>query len=185
MPGFIDLFAPLALLLPMPVADDAVPASDTTEVMPASSAERSEAAEAGPWTATTPLNALQPWYQVRIQRRVIVRVSPRRADRQSLIATLPSRAPEAYVERKMGNCLPIRDVVAVQADAARLLLYTRDRRIISASLEKSCRPRDFYSGFYVEPSKDGNLCVKRDNLQSRSGVSCQMSRIRQLIPAGI
>ena len=58
MPGFIDLFAPLALLLPMPVADDAVPASDTTEVMPVSPAERSEAAEAGPWTATTPLNAL-------------------------------------------------------------------------------------------------------------------------------
>lgn len=185
MPGFIELFAPLALLLPIPAGDEAVPASDTTEVAPASPAQAEDVQQSGPWMSTTPFSSLRPWYQVRIQQRVIVRVSPRRTDRQSLVATLPSRKPEAYVERKMGSCLLIRDVVAVQADAARLLLYTRDRKIVSATLDKSCRPRDFYSGFYVEPSKDGKLCVKRDNLQSRSGVSCQMSKIRQLIPAGV
>ncbi len=184
MPAFIDLFAPLALLLPIPAASDAAPAEEMARLTPDVEADAGEQALPVKWPVIMPLNSAQPWYQVRIQQRVIIRVSPRRS-RQSLVATLPARPPSDYIERKMGNCLELKSIIAVQADAARLLLYTNDRRIISARLEKSCRPRDFYSGFYVEPSRDGKLCVKRDNLQSRSGASCQMDRIRQLVPAGV
>ena len=49
-----------------------------------------------------------------------------------------------------------------------------------AQLEKACSARDFYSGFYVEPSRDGNLCVSRDELQSRSGAKCELSALHRL-----
>ena len=63
----------------------------------------------------------------------------------------------------------------------RLVLYLRDQRMISVNLEKSCRARDFYSGFYVEKSKDGRLCVDRDKLQSRTGARCEVEAMRQLV----
>ncbi len=188
MPNFVDLFAPLALLLPIPADSEPAPVEEPVKLAPKPEPVKEDGARPAAmpqhWQGIVPLSGAQPWYQVRIQQRVIVRVSPRRA-RQSLVATLPARPPTDYIERKIGNCLELKSVIAVQADAARLLLYTNDRKIISATLEKSCRPRDFYSGFYVEPSKDGKLCIKRDNLQSRNGMSCQMSRIRQLVPAGV
>ena len=56
----------------------------------------------------------------------------------------------------------------------------RDRRVLSAALERSCSPQDFYSGFYIE-RQDGQLCAKRDHLQSRAGASCQISRLNRLV----
>jgi hypothetical protein len=73
----------------------------------------------------------------------------------------------------------------VQPDrGSRLILYMRDRRMLSATLERACRARDFYSGFYVDRTNDGQLCVDRDTLLSRSGANCKLTRIRQLIETG-
>ncbi len=121
--------------------------------------------------------------QVRIEQRVIIRVAPVRTRRQSLVAELPQQGvPSQLVEKKIGKCLPLKGIAAVQADkGSRLLLFMRDKRIITANLEKACAARDFYSGFYLERSKDGNLCVNRDRLQSRTGVKCKLGRIRQLV----
>lgn len=122
--------------------------------------------------------------QVRIEQRVVLRISPRSASaRQNLLAELPQRLPaKDYEERKIGKCLPVKSIAAVQTGSGnQLLLYTRDRRIISARLEKACRARDFYSGFYVEQNNDGMLCVERDKLQSRAGANCEINRIRQLV----
>ena len=63
----------------------------------------------------------------------------------------------------------------------RLVLFLRDQRMISVNLEKSCRARDFYSGFYVERNKDGRLCVDRDKVQSRTGMRCEVEAMRQLV----
>ena len=115
---------------------------------------------------------------------MIVRISPRASSaRQSLLAELPAQAPpQQLVERKIGKCLAVRDIAAVQTGSGnRLLLFTRDRRIISAKLEKACRARDFYSGFYIEQNEDGMLCVDRDKLHSRAGANCEVNRIRQLV----
>ena len=60
-------------------------------------------------------------------------------------------------------------------------MYMRDRQIISAELEKACSPRDFYLGFYVERSPDGQLCVNRDRLMSRAGAKCRIADFRRLI----
>jgi hypothetical protein len=98
---------------------------------------------------------------------------------------LPLAAPVSgeMRERKVGKCVPLTGIAGVRVeDDRRLLLFMRDRRLIRASLDKSCQARDFYSGFYVERGGDGRLCVDRDMLLARSGTSCSLTRLRRLEP---
>lgn len=83
----------------------------------------------------------------------------------------------------MDDCVPVGDIAGVQTGGGnQLVLFLRDRRMVSARLEKACRARDFYSGFYLERNEDGKLCVDRDKLQSRAGANCELSRMRELVP---
>lgn len=180
--------APLALLLPFS------PAGEATQqwLVPGAQLDPREvelASEPGAAPAMTlDLEWLHPreaGYQVRIERRVTIRIAPRsRAPRQSLMAELPHTAqPTRFEERPMEKCLPIESIAGVQTGSGdRLVLFLRDRRMVSARLEKACRARDFYSGFYLESSKDGMLCVERDKLQSRAGANCELDRMRELVP---
>ena len=81
----------------------------------------------------------------------------------------------------MGDCLPANGIVGVSDRGSRLIIYMRDRSLISAQLEKACSPRDFYLGFYVERSDDGQLCVGRDRLMSRAGAKCRISEMNRLV----
>ncbi len=120
--------------------------------------------------------------QVRIEQRVTVRIAPRSLSRQ-MLADLPT-APLAtrFKERKVGKCLSVKGIAGVQiGQDDRLLLFMRDRRLIGASLEKACSARDFYSGFYVDRGGDGKLCVDRDMLHSRSGSTCTVRKLRELV----
>lgn len=120
--------------------------------------------------------------QVRIERQsVIVRIAPR-ASRQAMSRLYNERAP-TFRERKMSRCVPIGAIAGVQITPdSRLLLFMRDQRLISASLDKACNTDDFYSGFYLERSKDGLLCTGRDELRARTGAHCPVSRMRELVP---
>ena len=54
----------------------------------------------------------------------------------------------------MDRCVPISGISGVQTgNGNRLLLFLRDQRIISVNLERACRARDFYSGFYIERNR--------------------------------
>jgi hypothetical protein len=137
-------------------------------------------------------NALEAFYnlrtanQHRVQRRVTIRITPyRQSNRNSLLAQLPRRGvTSTFEEREMASCVPVSGIAGVQTGTGnRLLLFLRDQRIISLNLERGCEARDFYSGFYVERSEDGRLCVKRDQLQSRSGAKCEVERMRRLVKA--
>lgn len=122
--------------------------------------------------------------QVRIEQRVVVRISPQpMSARQELAAQAFERElTSRYLEKRIGKCLPLEGIAAVQTGSGnRLVLYLRDRSMVSVSLEKSCHARDFYSGFYVERHKDGRLCVDRDQLQSRTGVKCEVERLHRLV----
>lgn len=125
-------------------------------------------------------------YQVRIERRIRIRIPRRTSTRRSSFSSLADtpRTPPKWKARKIGNCIPMNGIAGVQISTTenRLMLYMRDSRIIRADLEKACRARDFYSGFYLEQSKDGQLCVDRDVLLTRSGSRCELDRIRQLVP---
>lgn len=138
---------------------------------------------------TNPLSAFRSTAtarQVRIEQRVVVRIAPRvPSARQNLTADLPQRELSSrFEERGKEKCVALQGIAGVQTGSGnRLVLFLRDRRMISVNLEKSCRARDFYSGFYVEKSKDGRLCVDRDRLQSRTGVSCEVETMRRLVEA--
>ncbi|WP_324827118.1 hypothetical protein [Qipengyuania zhejiangensis] len=121
--------------------------------------------------------------QVRIERRVILRISPQPGGvRSDMLADLPQRpAPSRLVERPMGRCIPASGIAGVSDRGSRLIIYMRDRSMVSAQLEKACSPRDFYLGFYMERSEDGQLCINRDRLLSRAGAKCQVSELNRLV----
>ena len=180
MPSLTALIAPLVLLLPGAAGGDA--AGDGQALTPQVQIEQPVFSD--DWLGLEDAGAMPIQRQVRIQQRVIIRVSPRSPSvRQNLIADLPKRErPDQVVERKIGKCVDMGGIAGVQPTRDnRLMLYMRDQRMIAANLEKACSARDFYSGFYVEPSKDGRLCIDRDKLQSRTGAKCELSRIRQLV----
>ncbi len=187
------MFAPLALLIPvLPLAEDAT----------ALTADPAESHVGFPegwsdwpayWIGLDRQTTEPVQHQIRIERRVIIRISPYRPNARSARSNLAVDAPaprgnppRRMVERKIGKCLPTGDIGAVRTTRDnRLLFYMKDQRMMAVNLEKACSARDFYQGFYVEPSKDGKLCVDRERLQSRTGVKCKMQRIRQLVPEGI
>lgn len=179
--------APLALALPLVAVAAAVSAESAEARGPAAQcgAEGSDPALSA--RRVNPLAALRDFataQQVRIEQRVVIRITPQLpAARQNLMAEMPQRpsAPR-FEERGKEKCVPLQDIAAVQTGSGnRLVLFLRDRRMLSVNLEKSCLARDFYSGFYVEKSKDGRLCVSRDKLQSRTGASCGVETMRQLV----
>lgn len=134
-----------------------------------------------------PLSALrerQVARQVRIEQRVVVRVSPHPMGHRQELASqaLEREIASRYQEKRIGKCIPLEGIAKVQTGGGnRLVLFLRDARMISVSLAKSCHSRDFYSGFYVERHQDGRLCVERDQLQARTGAKCEIERLRQLV----
>ncbi len=126
--------------------------------------------------------------QVRIEQRIIIRVPRQSFSRSSLMPAplprnLPPPEPPRFERRKVGKCLAMRDVTGVRVvNEDMLVLFMRDQRMIEAELERSCRAREFYQGFYMERSGDGRLCVDRDLLQARSGSKCEVEKLRQLVP---
>ncbi|MCX7285918.1 MAG: hypothetical protein NTX28_18090 [Novosphingobium sp.] len=129
----------------------------------------------------------QTWNQVRIEQRMIIRIAPRMPG--SMLAPPPDprfSAPPQFprlFERKADKCLPIANIAGVQIESQdRLVLITRNRKMIGASLDKSCHARDFYSGFYVDRNDDGRLCAGRDTIHSRAGANCAITRMRELVP---
>lgn len=178
-----SLLSPFLLLISAVSADeepgDARPEAETG---PLGGIVRSNAPD-WPIAAILSFEPESAW-QVHIEQRMTIRVSPRAATpvpRDRFVA-LPQRSAPRFIERKIGKCLPISGIAGVEPNGANnLILFMRDRRMIAAELEHSCLARAFYSGFYLSPSTDGMVCIDRDTLHSRSGSACKLSRIRQLI----
>ncbi len=202
MPSLLTIAAPFALALPVlgqgfgvwqgqgsnpgittgaPQCTPSAPDYDTPRDDLVSPAQTRAAVDLDPLSA---FRGGQTVRQVRIERRVTIRISPHRgAPTNSLLARLPSRSlTTRFEEREMDECLDVGQISGVQTgNGNRLLLFLDDRRIVSLGLERSCRARDFYSGFYVERREDGKLCVRRDQLHSRTGAKCEVARMRQLV----
>lgn len=186
MHSLFALTAPLALLLPVAAGAGVSAPGGTAPRVPASSAPQCATAGLEDAPRINPLSAFRNQLsvrQVRIEQRLVVRITP--AARNTLTAELPQRAmAPRFEEARKEKCVPLEGIAGVQTGSGnRLVLYLRDRRMLSVNLEKSCRARDFYSGFYVERNKDGRLCVDRDKLQARTGVRCEVESMRQLVEA--
>ena len=165
------LLAPLALLLPQ--------TGDAVHPAPAAAREYAD------WHAYVDEVTSQTRNQVRIEQRMTIRIVPRPRPRVNVLTALPDSEVESQlVEKKMDKCVPVSGIAGVQVNGpSNLILFMRDQRMVNAALERSCRARDFYSGFYLQRSTDGKLCVDRDTLLSRSGANCRLTRFRQLVAA--
>ncbi len=124
------------------------------------------------------------WNQVRIEQRVIIRITPGLAGPvRELPPPGPPPLPERLRQRRMAPCVPVAAIAGVQPLAAnRLLLFMRDRRLVGADLARNCNARDFYLGFYVTPTPDGQLCAARDAIHSRAGATCLIAAVHELVP---
>jgi len=143
-----------------------------------------------PGLATSPLLTdfdMQPAvaWQMRIEKRVIIRITPhaRMPVQPQMLAEMPSGGfGPRLVERRMGDCVSASLIAGVQPSGSQgLVFYLRDRRVVSAELERGCRSRDFYSGLSLQRPDDGKRCIDRDRLQARNGAACRLTRIRQLV----
>lgn len=193
------IFAPLLLLLPGAtavhsarglegaglgdVATDGVPEDGSAEMLAQGDGDLADGLI---WTLLANSFRAPSENQVRIEQRLTIRIAPRGAAPPPQFNDLrrPRDMETRFEERRIGNCLPIGAIAGVQPGGEnRLMLFMRDHRLISAELEKTCKARDFYSGFYLERNADSQICVDRDKLQSRSGANCVVKRLRQLIEA--
>ncbi|GAB5349417.1 hypothetical protein TMRO357_01599 [Alteriqipengyuania sp. 357] len=183
---FMAAFLAPALAL-APALKDELPLPSLAIEASARAAEapiKTEATPAPGWLKAESWRADQEARQVRIRQQIMVRVSPRRTSSRELVADWRTMLPRRYVQRKIGNCIKAEEIVAVQTASSRdLVLHMADRRIIRAQLDKSCNARDYYLGFYLEPTEDGELCVNRDILKARNGAACKIGAIRQLVAA--
>lgn len=186
MSSLAYLLAPLALLLPNPMPDQVRGAQDNSARLAAAEARADQASmiiRSG-WFTFDAMEKAAINHQIRIERRVTIRIAPSAPSApQSVAASIEAaRVSGELVERKFGKCLPISAIAGVEpTDESRLMLFMRDQRLISAELEKACNARDFYSGFYIEKNKDGMLCVERDKLHARTGANCEIESLRQLV----
>lgn len=198
------LLAPLLAVLPVGVGDGAglpeappaleaaglVSAADVLATPPAAAPVASGDGFESLRDAARALRSQDAANQVRIEQRIIIRVSPGvrrgpdpRDPRRGLFAGVPARGGGPRIEeRRMNQCVPVSAIAGVQPDgASRLVLFLRDQRMVSATLDKACNARDFYSGFLVERSADGMICGGRDKLLSRSGSNCALGKLRQMV----
>jgi hypothetical protein len=53
---------------------------------------------------------------------------------------------------------------------------------VRARFRSSCPALDYYSGFYLSPTADGQICADRDAVRSRAGGECEIDRFRLLVP---
>jgi len=111
--------------------------------------------------------------QMTIRERVIVKVPMR----------TPPRQPIEWREKKGPRCIPMGGIRAAAIDEQEHVdfVLTGGTRI-RARLEDSCPALDFYSGFYLRPGEDAQLCADRDTIHSRSGGECRITRFRKLVP---
>lgn len=179
------LLAPLALLVA-----PAMQAERSVEAALAGSPSVEPVRERGPYSPLPEEFRSSDVQQVRIEQQVTIRISPRPVpmpmNPQSLVSdsfqTGGGREGPRWVERKFGKCVAVSGIAGVQPGPSnRLILLLRDRRVLSASLDKSCRSRDYYSGFLVAKNADGQLCQGRDDLLARSGASCKVNGFKQLV----
>jgi hypothetical protein len=184
MNSLAAFLTPLALLLPAALPRGAAPADETARATP----EEEKAARGFAGAPITALRLLEEArrppveYQVRIEQRVIIRIAPSSPQRMEQSLAELNRRTNRFEEVRLGECIPINMIAAVAPQENRLLLFMRDRRILSVALERACNPEDFYSGFYIE-RRDGQLCERRDHLQSRAGASCRVTRLNRLVAA--
>lgn len=135
-------------------------------------------------TAPLPASGVEPaggveLAQLTIEQRVIIRVPLARPSGRVAEAAPPRIEWE---EKKGPKCIALRSIRrATITSPSGVDLILLDSKRYRAKLGRGCRSADFWSGFYVEPSKDGSLCAGRDSIQARTGLTCEIHDFKKLV----
>jgi hypothetical protein len=113
--------------------------------------------------------------QVMIREQILIRVPPR------LREVAPPASQIEWKEKKGPKCVPVRSIAGAALISENSVdLIFRDNSRIRAKLERSCPALDYYRGFYIRPTEDGQICADRDSIRSRVGGECEIEKFRQL-----
>ena len=123
-----------------------------------------------------PTPPVRPSISVRQQFIIRVQRGPR--------LTVPTgAAPIAWQESRGPRCISagrIAGATLLNQNSVDLIL--RDSSRVRARLEQRCPALDYYYGFYVNATVDGQICADRDVIRSRVGGQCQIDQFRALTP---
>lgn len=114
--------------------------------------------------------------QIYIREQILIRVPARLRQVQP-----PTAEPVEWKEKKGPKCVSMRLIsgaALVGEDSVDLIL--KDKSRVRAKLERSCPALDYYRGFYVSPTKDGQICADRDFIRSRLGGQCEIDKFKTL-----
>lgn len=115
--------------------------------------------------------------QIEVKRQTIIRIRPATAPPQPV-------APVKWHEKSAPSCIRSETMAAAMISGPRTIdLIVRGGTRYRARLEKSCDAVGFYSGFYVDATRDGRICEDRDAIKSRSGDACMIDKFKTLVPA--
>jgi hypothetical protein len=113
--------------------------------------------------------------QVTIRQHIILRM-PRSAP-----APAAAASPIVWEESRGPRCLRMSTIAgAALVGRNSVDLVLRDNSRVRAELENSCPALDYYYGFYVNGTEDGQICADRDSVRSRMGGQCEIERFRTL-----
>lgn len=135
-----------------------------------------------------PGDSTASFWQMVIEQRLIIRVPAQRSPLNNFSAAPAPQArvrqlPIEWKEKKAPKCVAMRNIAGMQAtEHDSIDLITRQRQRLRAELSRGCRGLDFYAGFYMQGTKDGQLCEDRDEIHARTGAKCQIKKFRLMVP---
>jgi hypothetical protein len=114
--------------------------------------------------------------QVMIREQILIRVPSRLRQGQPTIEDQIE-----WKEKKGPKCVPMKLISgATLLSENSVDLIFKDRSRVRAKLEQSCPALDYYYGFYIRPTKDGQICADRDSIRSRMGGECGIDKFKLL-----
>lgn len=120
---------------------------------------------------------------VTIRRRIIIRIpmvpmalplapEPGGSATRAMVPPRMEPGPPCVAHRKIQR--------ASLSERNGVVLLMAGNTRYQARLERGCRPADFQSGFYINPTADGAVCAGRDLLHARSGANCLITRFSRI-----
>lgn len=103
---------------------------------------------------------------------------------RSTAVPLPKAGAEDK-ETRGPKCVARSKIVGASLNGLKSIDFTlRSGTRLRARLKNSCPAIDYYAGFYLNPTVDGEICSDRDAVHARSGGECQIDIFRKLTPKG-
>ncbi len=127
------------------------------------------------------------FWQIVIEQQLIIRVPAQRSSLNNFgaapVGEMRARqVPMEWKEKKAPKCVAMRNILGMQAAQRDSIdIITRQKQRLRAQLNRGCRALDFYAGFYMQGTKDGQLCEDRDQIHARTGAKCEIDKFRLLV----